>query len=163
MTTKWRVAIRSLLAAGLAFSVACTGLLGPPTIHMDVSSAGGLVAGDKVILNGVEIGAVQAVTPTGSGARVELGIQGEHLPLLDSDTLFIVREANTTPPTHIVAASNICLDGAPRGLVADQTVQGYGGMLPAIVLSAGRDHPECTRKIVEQLAADLGTLLNGLE
>ena len=163
MTTKRRGVLNMILAAGLAFSVACTGLLGPPTIHMDVSSAGGLVAGDKVILNGVEIGTVQAVTPTGSGARVDLGIQGEHLALLDNDTLFIVREADTTPPSHVVAASNICLDGAPRGLVADQTVQGYGGMLPAIVLSAGRDHPDCTRKIVEQLATDLGTILNNLE
>lgn len=154
------------ILAGVAVvlgGMACGGLLGPATLHMEVANAGGVTVGDKVVLNGVQIGAVQEVTATGSGARVDLGIDHEHLPLLDPKTLFVVREGDTSPPSRVVAASNLCVSGAPRGLAADQTVRGYGGRTPSVILHAGSDHPDCAKKIIEQLAVDLGTLLQGLE
>ena len=156
-----------VLAVFAGFSLACAdmagGLMGT-TVYVDMNEAGGLRAGDSVLLNGIEIGSVSQVDfKEGSdGVRATLSVQGDKVSKLDPQTLFMVRDAETSPPVKVFVASNVCVD-APQGVLAEQVLKGYAGGMAKVMLLAGVENPACAGRLVERWVDDLERSLEQMD
>lgn len=155
-----------VLAVLAGFSLACADLAGGltgTTVYVELNEAGGLRAGDAVLLSGIEIGSVSQVDLGESDTVIAtLSLQGDKTGKLDPDTLFAVRETETSPPLKVLVASNVCVD-APRGVPPEQVLKGYAGGTAKILLRAGIDNPECASKLVAGWVEELEQSLDQLD
>ncbi len=141
--------------AGSLLAMACAGPT-PSSITVHLSRADGLVAGQPVRLNGVDIGVVSAVgfQEGSDGVAAQLSLHTADLPRLDPDTLFVVTRSKEPGLTRVMVASNLCAE-APQGLADGAVLEGYTGPMAQVMFQASRDRPECAAALVEGLLRDL--------
>jgi hypothetical protein len=145
----------SVIMAGALFTMACTGMT-ESTVTINLPSADGLVVGQPVKLNGIDIGEVSSVAfQEGSdGVAAKLSLSDEGLTRLDPNTIFVVMRNKEEGPPRVVVASNLCAE-TPRGLSDGAVLEGYSGPMVRVMLQASSDRPECASALVEGLLMDL--------
>lgn len=78
-------------------------------------------------------------------ARIEL--PPATLKLLDPGTLWVVRPLKLGEPKQILLASNLCLQGAPKGVADGAEVQVLSGPMHYLLSVMNRDHETCMTRL----------------
>jgi len=166
MPARRRVLSAALLATSVGFVLACADIAGSltgATVTVEMNEAGGLRAGDAVLLNGLEIGSIKDVSFSagGDGVLTTLSVGSEHMTRLDPQTVFMVRDTETNPPLRVLVASNVCID-SPQGIAEGQVLHGYAGGMVKVLLLAGIENPDCAGRLADRWMKDLERSLDQL-